>query len=105
MPPTNLYFRNLSDQPVRLIGRLVDKNRFEKLPNKVDFYDMPTSKKEMHGERKYRQFVTWTDSTGFFIDVPANIVIDVADISRGLRLGKVPDVMLVTTTTIKTDTF
>jgi len=40
--PGDVFFRNFSNRTVRLQATLEDHRRFEKLPNKVNFYDTST---------------------------------------------------------------
>ncbi len=102
--PAEVYFRNYSNKAVRLQATLTDRRRFEKLPNKVTFYDTAT-KKQWYGNWRSTAMVTWTDTATFYIDVPAFTVVNVADISRGLILGsREPDVMLLMMADNKTDT-
>jgi hypothetical protein len=103
--PCEIFFRNLSNETVRLDGKLNDRWYFDKLPNKVDFYDTTQNSKHIYGKWKFQKLITWTDSTNFHIDIPPYCIIDVGDISNGLTLGaKSPDVFLVTSSSIKTDT-
>lgn len=84
---------------------LVKRDYFYRLPNTVNFYDTALKKKAIYGQWKYQKLVTWTDSTHFFIDVPSNTIIDVANISNGLTLGSIsPDIILVVTQTNNSDT-
>lgn len=103
--PAEIYFRNLSPNSVRLQASLVDRRRFDKLPNRVNFYDTSTKKRQFYGEWRTDALVTWVDTSTFYIDVPAYTVVDLADISRGLTLGaKQPDVILSMIVNNKTDT-
>jgi len=103
--PAKVFFRNFSNQKVRLQATLVDRRFFDKLPNKVDFYDTATRKKQYVGEWRATDLVTWTNTTTFYIDVPPFTVVDVDDVSRGLVLGaRSPDVQLVMFSENKIDT-
>ena len=103
--PAKVFFRNFSNEEVRLQVTLVDRRRFTKLPNAVNFYDTATRKGKYWCNWKSSNLVTWVDTTTFYIDVPAFTVVDVEDISRGLVLGaRQPDVMLRMITECKVDT-
>lgn len=103
--PCDVFFRNLSNESVRLNGKLVDRWYFDKLPNKVDFYDTAQNSKQVYGNWKYQKLITWTDSTNFHIDIPPFCIIDVSDVSNGITLGtKSPDVLLVVSSSTKADT-
>ncbi|MBC7421912.1 MAG: hypothetical protein H7334_00495 [Ferruginibacter sp.] len=103
--PCNVFFRNLSSKTVGLKGKLVDRQYFDKLPNKVNFYDTAQNLKDMHGKWKYQQLVTWVDSTSFDINIPPFSVINLADVSMGLTLGTTsPNVLLMVFSGTKADT-
>ena len=103
--PATVLFRNFSKETVRLQATLIDRHRFDKLPNKVDFYDTATKKRQYYGDWRTSSLVTYIDTNTFYIDVPAFTVVDVADISRGLVLGaRSPDVLLLMITGNKVDT-
>ncbi len=103
--PCNVFFRNLSNKTVGLKGKLVDRRYFDKLPNKVNFYDTAQNPKDIYGKWKYQQLVTWTDSTSFNIGIPSFSVINLADISLGLPLGTTsPNVLLIVFSGTKADT-
>jgi len=103
--PCNVFFRNLSNKIVGLKGKLVDRQYFDKLPNKVNFYDTAQNPKGMHGKWEYQQLVTWIDSTNFDIDIPPFSVINLADVSMGLTLGTTsPNVLLIVVSGTKADT-
>ena len=103
--PCEIFFRNLTNEPVVLNGKLVNRRYFDKLPNTVNFYDTAQKAKDIYGTWQYQRLVTWTDSVHFHIDIPAHMVIDVSDVSNGLTLGsKLPDVLLVVTSGGKADT-
>jgi hypothetical protein len=103
--PCNIYFINHSGETVRLKASLLNRERFNKLPNKVNFYDTAQKKRLFTGDWRTTQLVTWKDSVNFFIDVPAHTVIDIADISNGLTLGsKAPGILLVIEKNSTTDT-
>lgn len=74
--PCSVFFRNLSNKTVGLKGKLVDRLYFDKLPNKVNFYDTVLNPKVMDGKWKYQQLVTWIDSTSFDINIPSFPVIN-----------------------------
>lgn len=103
--PATVLFRNFSNKTVRLQATLVDRSRFDKLPNKVDFYDTATKKRQFYGDWQASSLVTYLDTTTFYIDVPAFTVVDVANVSNGLVLGaRSPDVLLLMITGNKVDT-
>ncbi|MFT3681440.1 MAG: hypothetical protein QM791_14300 [Ferruginibacter sp.] len=103
--PCNIFFRNFSDETVRLSGKISDRRRFDKLPNKVNFYAAAEKEKEMYGNWTSEHLINWFDSTSFYIDVPAKTVINIGDISNGLTLGtRSPDVLLIAVGNNKTDT-
>jgi hypothetical protein len=103
--PCDVFFRNLSNETVLLKGKLVDRWYFDKLPNKVDFYDTAQKLRQICGGWKYQKLITWTDSTNFHIDIPPYSIIDLGDVSRGLTLGaRSPDVLLIVSSSIKADT-
>lgn len=103
--PAEVYFRNYSDKKTRLQASLVDRRLFDKLPNRITFYDTATKKHDLYGKWRLSTLVTWVDSTRFYVDIPAFTVINIEDISRGLTLGaKEPDIILTMTTDNKTDT-
>ncbi len=103
--PAKIFFQNLSSEKVRLQCTLVDRRQFDKLPNKVDFFETTTMKKQTLGVWKARGFVAWLDTTTFYIDVPAHTGVDVADISRGLVVGaRHPSVLLLLIAQGKIDT-
>jgi hypothetical protein len=103
--PGKIFFRNYSKENVRLQATLVERRYFDKLPNKVNFYDTATKRKEYCGNWKYSGLVTWVDTTTFYINVPPFTVVDIADISRGLVLGaRQPDIILLTIIDKKVDT-
>ncbi len=103
--PADVFFRNFSGQQVRLQATLIDRRWFDKLPNKVSFYDTSKRKRQYYGDWRTTSFITWTDTTTFYIDVPAFTVINVADISNGFSLGgRKPDVVLTMIADNKTDT-
>lgn len=94
--PATVLLRNYSNGKVRLLAKIPDRSRFDKLPNKVNFYDTASRKKEYHGAWRESSSVTYIDSVTFQIDIPAFTVIDLADVSRGLILGsRSPDVLLL----------
>jgi hypothetical protein len=94
--PASVLFRNFSNETVRLQATLIDRRRFDKLPNKVDFYDTAIKKRQFYGDWQASSLVTYVDTTTFYIDVPAFTVVDVADVSRGRVLGaRSPDVLLL----------
>ena len=100
-----MYFRNFSNQTVRLQAKLVDRRRFEKLPNRVNFYDTSTKKRHYYGDWRKNALVSWVDTTTFYIDIPASTVINIADVSNGLTLGsRQPEVLLLLIAGNKTDT-
>src|SRR5215217_6732469 len=68
--PADVFFRNFSNQTVRLQATLADRRRFEKLPNKVNFYDTSTKKRHFYGDWRTNAFVRWVDTTTFYIDIP-----------------------------------
>ena len=103
--PCDFFFRNLSNETALLKGRLVDRWRFDKLTNKVNFYETAQTSRKIYGEWKYQKLVIWTDSVSFEIDIPAYNIIDFSDVSRGLTLGaKSPDVLLIISSNTKIDT-
>lgn len=103
--PADVFFRNFSNETVRLQARLTDRRYFNKLPNRVDFYDTSEIKRKPYGRWKYNTLVTWVDTTTFYIDVPAATVVNIKDLSNGLILGsRQPDVLLLMTKGTKTDT-
>jgi len=103
--PATVLVRNYSNNKVRLQATLVDRSRFDKLPNKVDFYDTSTKKRQFYGDWRSSGLVTWVDTATFYIDVPAFTIVDVEDVSRGLVLGaRKPDVLLLMITENKVDT-
>lgn len=103
--PAHIYFRNYSNKSVQLRATLIDRRYFDKLPNKVNFYDTATMEKKYFGEWQYEGLVTWTDTTSFYINVPAYTLVNLADVSNGLTLGaRQPDVLLVLITDHKVDT-
>jgi hypothetical protein len=103
--PATVLFRNYSNERVRLKARLIDRRRFDKLPNKVDFYDTTTKGRQYYGDWRSNGLVTWVDTTTFYIDIPAFTVVNVADISRRLVLGAgQPDVLLLMIANNKVDT-
>jgi hypothetical protein len=103
--PAKIYFRNLSTEQVRLRGTLVDRRRFKKLPNNVNLFDTAAKSSTICGRWRREDFVTWTDTTTFYLDVPAFTVIDLKDISNGLILGThEPNVLLVVIRKNRTDT-
>lgn len=103
--PAEVYFRNFSNQTVRLRASLIDRHRFNKLPNKVTFYDTSTRKHQYYGDWQKNGLVTWVDTATFYVDVPAYTVINIADVSNGLTLGsREPDVLLLLIADNKTDT-
>jgi hypothetical protein len=103
--PAEVFFRNFSGEKVRLQASLIDRSRFNKLPNKVTFYDTSTRKHQYYGNWRENGLVTWVDTATFFIDVPAHTVINIADVSNGLTLGsRQPEVLLLMISAGKTDT-
>lgn len=103
--PAEVFFRNFSNQTVRLQATLADRRLFKKLPNKVYFYDTATKKRQFYGDWRTNAFVSWVDTTTFYIDIPASTVINIADVSNGLALGSnQPDVLLLAITDNKRDT-
>ena len=103
--PCDIFFRNLSNETVLLKGRLVARWRFDKLPNKVNFYDTAQTSRKIYGGWKYQKLITWTDSVNFQINIPAYSIVDLSDVSRGLTLGaKSPDVLLIISSNTKIDT-
>lgn len=102
MPPLWVYFRNYSANTVKLSVTLIRKEDYPRLPNRVIFYDTASKRKNMCGERRYEQFVTWTDPLNFEIDIPPYTVIDVNDIAAGNR--KIFNELLIASTPFKTDT-
>jgi hypothetical protein len=103
--PATVLFRNFSDKMVTLQATLTDRRLFDKLPNKVSYYDTATKKRQLYGEWQASSLVTWVDTTTFYIDVPAFTVVNVADISGGLVLGTGGiDVQLLMLTDKKVDT-
>ena len=103
--PCSVFFRNLSNKTVGLKGKLVDRLYFDKLPNKVNFYDTAQNPKGIYGKWKYQQLVTWIDSTSFDINIPPFSVINLADVSMGLTLGsRSPNVLLIVFSGTKADT-
>lgn len=103
--PAEIFFRNFSGEKVRLQASLVDRRWFDKLPNKLNFYNLSSKKRQFYGEWRANAFVTWVDSSTFYIDIPAFTVIDIADVSNGLTLGaKQPDIVLTMSSGNKTDT-
>ncbi len=100
-----MFFRNFSNQNVRLQASLIDRRRFDKLPNKVSFYDTTVKKRKYYGDWRQDSLVTWVDATTFYIDIPAFTVINIADVSNGLTLGsRQPEVLLLMIADNKTDT-
>ncbi len=103
--PAEVFFRNYSNQKVRLQASLIDRSRFNKLPNKVTFYDTSTRKRQYYGHWWANGLVTWVDTATFYVDVPAYTVINIADVSNGLTLGsRQPEVLLLLIADNKTDT-
>jgi hypothetical protein len=103
--PAKVFFRNFSNQKVRLQASLNDRRRFNKLPNRVTFYDTSTRKRQYYGNWRENGLVTWVDTATFYVDIPAYTVINIADISNGLTLGsKQPDVLLLLISDHKIDT-
>lgn len=103
--PAEVYFRNFSGQTVRLQASLIDRSRFNKLPNRVTFYDTSTRKRQYYGNWRRNGLVTWVDTATFYVDVPAYTIINIADVSNGLTLGsKEPEVLLLLISDHKTDT-
>ena len=103
--PAEVFFRNFSSQTVRLRASLINRNRFNKLPNKVTFYDTSTRRHRYYGGWQKNGLVTWVDTTSFYVDVPAYTVINIADVSNGLTLGsRQPEVLLLLIANNKTDT-
>ena len=103
--PAHVYFRNYSNKKVRLQATLVDRNHFDKVPNKVYFLDTSNEKGRYYGEQRSSSLVTWLDTITFYIDVPAYTVVNIADVSKGLVLGGVqPDVLLILIADNKVDT-
>ena len=103
--PAHMYFRNYSNKIVQLRATLIDRNYFEKLPNRVEFYDTATTEKDYYGKWRYRGLVSWIDSSTLYVNVPPYTDIDLADVSNGLTLGaRQPDVILLLQSDNKTDT-
>jgi|SRR6185437_8300923 len=103
--PAEMFFRNFSPKKVRLQATLIDRSRFNKLPNQVTFYDTSTRKHQYYGKWQSNGLVTWVDTTTFYVDVPAYTVINLADVSNGMILGaRQPEVVLLLITDSKTDT-
>ena len=103
--PCDIFLKNLSNETVRLDGKLLNRWYFDKLPNTVDFYDTAQNPKQVFGKWKYQKLITWVDSTNFHIEIPPYCIIDLADVSNGLTLGaKSPDVFLVVSSRTKVDT-
>jgi hypothetical protein len=103
--PCDIFFRNLSDEEVQLKGKLVDRKYFDKLPNRVNFYDTAHKSKQIYGELKFRKLITWIDSNRFHIDIPPHCVVDLSDVSNGLTLGTTsPNVLLIISRSTKVDT-
>jgi len=103
--PAEVFFRNYSGKKVRLQASLIDRSRFNKLPNKVTFYDTSTRKHQYYGNWRENVLVRWVDTATFYIDVPGHTVINIADVSNGLTLGsKQPEVLLLLISDDKTDT-
>src|SRR5688572_20545909 len=82
--PAEVFFRNFSNEKVRLHATLVERRYFDKLPNKVNFYDTAIKRRQFYGDWRSSGLVTWVDTSTFYIDVPAFTVVDVEDVSRGL---------------------
>lgn len=103
--PVTVLFRNYSNNTVRLQASLIARSYFEKLPNKVHFYDTSKKKRQFYGDWEKSGLVTWVDPTTFYIDVPAFTVVDIADVSDGLTLGaREPYVLLLLIANNKVDT-
>ena len=102
--PAKIYFRNKSSFTVRLKGKIAEKEDFNRLPNKVDFYTLPQKEKGDYGVWKQTTFLTWVDTANFFIDIPPNTVVDIEDVSDSYSLGlPFPRVVLIVTTENNTD--
>lgn len=98
-----MFFRNLSAETVRLNATILNRKQFKKLPNTVKFYTIADKPDDITWQSN--ALVSWTDSTDFYIDIPAKTVIDVSDISNGLILGsRTPDVLLIAAGKNYTDT-
>lgn len=103
--PAELYFRNYSTATIRLQTTLIKRSYFNRLPNKLSFYDTATKRHQYYGVWRKQALVTWIDTTTFYIDVLPATVVDVKEISNGLVLGATqPDVLLLTIKEGKTDT-
>jgi len=103
--PAKVFFRNFSNEKVRLQASLIDRRRFNKIPNEVNFYDTSKNKRQYYGAWQKDGLVTWMDTATFYIDVPPFTVVDIADVSNGLTLGsRQPDVLLLMICGNKTDT-
>lgn len=103
--PAEVFFRNFSSEKIRLQASLINRSRFNKLPNKVTFYDTSIKKRQYYGAWRANGLVTWVDTATFYVDVPAHTVINIADVSNGLTLGaKQPEVLLLMISDHKTDT-
>jgi hypothetical protein len=94
--PCELYLRNFTNYSVKLQGKINNRRDHYKLPNSVYFYKTPITDKQMHGEWQSTELITWIDSINFFINIPAQSVIDLKDVSRGLVLGAVSPGVFIT---------
>ena len=103
--PAELFFRNKTGSVVKLHGQIMDRRYFDRLPNKATFYHFPEKEKDIYGEWKETNFITWVDTSNFFIDVPAKTIINLEDITDKFSLGlSFPKVLLIATTSNRTDT-
>lgn len=82
--PCNIYFRNLFQATVGLNVQLTSRDYFTKLPNKNSILRITKKGKNICGDWKQNQLITWVDSVNFYIDVPTNTVVNLKDISNGL---------------------
>jgi len=100
-----MFFRNKSNSVVRLEGQLIDKRYIDRLPNRVSVYNFPKKRNHIYGEWREIAFVTWLDTANFFINIPANSIVDLEDVTDDFALGlSFPKVILVAKTEAKTDT-
>lgn len=103
--PCEVYFRNFSGKTVRLEVKLADKTFFSRLPNKYSLYKLPKRDKQIYGDWVSNGFVTWTDTVSFYLDIPAQTILDIKDVSNGFGFGgSNPDIFLMLVADGKRDT-
>ena len=103
--PVDMFFRNRSDTVVRIKGKLLTRKYFDRLPNRVSFYNFPSTKRNVCGVWQQDQLIQWIDTTEFFLDVPPNTIVDLENVTDRFALGlSFPKIILTAVTKDKIDT-